>query len=107
MNSEAPKPLDLRPEEWAIVSRILRSVVPDREVWAFGSRAAEAAKPYSDLDLALIGETPLSPDTLAELREAFSESNLPWRVDLVDWATTTPAFRKVISARKVVVQRAG
>jgi predicted nucleotidyltransferase len=105
--SEPPKPLDVRPAEWAIVSRILRSVVPGREVWAFGSRAAGTAKPYSDLDLALIGETPLSLDTLAALREAFSESDLPWKVDLVDWATTNAAFRKVIEAKRVVVQRGG
>jgi predicted nucleotidyltransferase len=107
VNSEAPQPLDLRPEEWAIVSRILRSVVPGQEVWAFGSRAAGGAKPYSDLDLALIGATPLPQDTLAALREAFSESDLPWKVDLVDWATTAPAFRKVISGTSVIVQSAG
>ena len=106
MSSEAPTGLDVRPREWAIVSRILRALVPSIEVWAFGSRATGAAKPYSDLDLALVGATPLPLDTLAALREAFSESDLPWKVDLVDWATTTPAFRKVISATSVVVQRA-
>jgi len=105
VTSRAPKRLDVRPEEWAIVSQILRSVIPGREVWAFGSRATGAAKPYSDLDLALIGETPLPLDTLAALREAFSESDLPWKVDLVDWATTNATFRKLIEARKVVVQR--
>ncbi len=105
MNSEAPKQLDVRPEEWAIVSGILRAFLPGREIWAFGSRATGTAKPYSDLDLALIGETPLPLDTLAALREAFSESDLPWKVDLVDWATTNATFRKVIEARRVVVQR--
>jgi predicted nucleotidyltransferase len=107
VNSQAPKRLDVRPEEWAIVSRILRSLVPGREVWAFGSRATGSAKPYSDLDLALIGETPLPLDTLAALREAFSESDLPWKVDLVDWATTNATFRKLIEARRVVVQQGG
>ena len=105
MNSEASKQLDVRPEEWAIVSGILRAFLPGREIWAFGSRATGTAKPYSDLDLALIGETPLPLDTLAALREAFSESDLPWKVDLVDWATTNATFRKVIEARRVVVQR--
>ena len=105
MNSEAPKGLDVRPEEWAIVSGILRAFLPGREIWAFGSRATGTAKPYSDLDLALIGETPLPLHTLAALREAFSESDLPWKGDLVDWATTNATFRKVIEARRVVVQR--
>lgn len=104
MGSEAPK-LDVRPEDWAIVSRILHEITPGREVWAFGSPVTGAAKPYSDLDLALIGETPLPTDTLAALREAFSESDLPWKVDLVDWATTNTTFRELIAARRVVVQR--
>ena len=107
MNSEAPKQLDVRPEEWAIVSGILRAFLPGREIWAFGSRATGTAKPYSDLDLALIGATPLPLDTLAALREAFSESDLPWKVDLVDWATTNATFRKLIEARRVVVQQGG
>ncbi|ARN81453.1 nucleotidyltransferase family protein [Methylocystis bryophila] len=98
--------LNLNPKEWAIVSGILRSVVPGREVWAFGSRATGAAKPYSDLDLALIGDTPLPLDTLAVLREAFSESDLPWKVDLVDWATTNATFRQIIEARRILVQKA-
>ena len=84
-------PIDVRPEHWCIVRSILRWHVPDREVWAFGSRARGSAKAYSDLDLAVIGKTPLPLRISAALAEDFSESDLPWRVDVVDWAPPAPA----------------
>jgi type I restriction enzyme S subunit len=42
----------------------------------------------------------------AALAEDFSESDLPWKVDIVDWATTGESFRKIIRDSRVVVQRA-
>ena len=103
-----PEPLlDMRPEHWALVRDILRRQLPQHEVWAFGSRARQAAKPYSDLDLAVITDAPLGLSVSAALTDAFAESDLPWRVDVVDWATTDEAFRRIIERDKVVVQSRG
>lgn len=100
-----PDPLiDIRPDHWAIVADILRRNVPDREVWAFGSRAKWTAKEYSDLDLAVIGETPLSLSVSAVLSNDFAGSDLPFKVDVVDWETTSESFRQIIERDKVVVQ---
>ncbi len=99
-------PIDVRPDLWAIVRDILHRQVPGYEVWAFGSRATGNAKRYSDLDLAVISETALPLAVQAALEEAFSESDLPWRVDVLDWATTSPAFRAIILRDKVVLQKA-
>lgn len=100
-------PIDIVPRDWADVVRILHEQVPAMEVWAFGSRAKHTAKPYSDLDLALITQQPLSLEQLAAITDAFATSDLPIRVDLVDWASTSEAFRKHIAQGKVVVQAAG
>lgn len=89
-------PIHVTDEEWRIVRAILHQHVPGYEVWAFGSRATRSAKPYSDLDLAIITEKPISMETLGALTEAFTESDLPWKVDIVDWATTTAELRDVI-----------
>lgn len=51
-------------------------------------------------------DTRLPLDVAVALAEDFSESDLPWKVDIVDWATTSAAFRKVIEHHKVVVQKA-
>lgn len=105
MTSKIPQ-IDIRPDHWIIVRDILQKHVPQLEVWAFGSRAKWQAKEFSDLDLAIIGDTPLSLDVRASLNEAFSESDLPWKVDVVDWATTSDSFRKIITQKKIVVQQA-
>jgi hypothetical protein len=34
---------------------------------------------------------------LGQLQEAFASSDLPWRVDVVDWATTSTEFRAHIA----------
>ncbi|MCX7691776.1 MAG: restriction endonuclease subunit S, partial [Tepidimonas taiwanensis] len=96
--------IDIRPDHWEIVKSILQKHVPQYEVWAFGSRAKWTAKEYSDLDLAIITDEPLSLDVSARLSDAFSESDLPWRVDVVDWAATSESFRKIIERDKVVIQ---
>jgi type I restriction enzyme S subunit len=99
-----PPIIDIRPGEWEIVRALLQRHLPGREVWAFGSRAKGAAKPFSDLDLAILGNEPLTLSTLADLANDFSESDLPFKVDIVDWATTRDSFRKVIEAERVVLQ---
>lgn len=93
----------ITPEQWKIVAAILQKHIPDKTVWIFGSRAKHQAKPFSDLDIAIIGETPLPIDLLAAMTEDFTESALPFKVDLLDWASVNLAFRGVIESHKVVV----
>lgn len=109
MTTEAPTgepPIEINPSDWADVVRILREQVPGVEVWAFGSRARRTAKPYSDLDLALMTRQPLTLEQLASITDAFETSDLPIRVDVVDWASTSEAFRRIIERDRVVVQTA-
>ena len=103
MKAEARR-IDLKPDHWSIVCAILRECVPDRTVLAFGFRATRTAKEYSDLDLAVLGDEPLSLDTSSCLTEGFSESDLPFKVDLVDWAKIDEAFRQVIRRDGVALQ---
>lgn len=101
-----PAGLDLAPREWAIVRTILRQHVPEREVWAFGSRVTGRAWAFSDLDLAIGGDAPLGAWRLGALREAFVESDLPWKVDLVDWPAVSEGFRRRVGDHRVRVQAA-
>lgn len=74
---------------------------PEAKVWVFGSRASGHARRYSDLDLAIDAGRPLTLDETAGLAEAFSESELPYRVDIVDWRTLDASFRKIIAKGRV------
>ena len=95
--------VDLNPNHLATVEAILAEHVPECEVRAFGSRATWTARDYSDLDLAVVGEGPLDWQTLSRLKEALEESDLPMRVDVLDWHATSESFREVIERDYVVL----
>ncbi len=99
-------PIELDTTSWQEVQRILQAHVPKFNVWAFGSRARHASKPYSDLDLAVMSDHPMSLAQMADIQSAFEESDLPIRVDVVDWGSCSEAFRAIIARDKIVVQQA-
>jgi len=95
--------INLAPGHLEKVRTILQKHVPQCEVRAFGSRVNGTPKDYSDLDLAVVGSGKLSDDTLRRLKEAFEESDLPFRVDVLDWHATSPEFQKVIEKQCEVI----
>ena len=97
--------VDLSHAHLAIVRRILAEHAPGCEVRAYGSRASWTARDYSDLDLAVVGDGPLHWRTLSRLKEAFEESRLPMRVDVLDWHATSDRFRREIERGYVVLQQ--
>ena len=90
----------------AIVRTLLSQHLPHAEVWAYGSRVTGTGHTASDLDLVVRNPAQLDKETggLGTLIEAFSESNLPIRVDLTDWARIPEHFRQEIERAHVVVQ---
>jgi uncharacterized protein len=77
--------IDLSQHELDVVRSILERFVPDTEIIVFGSRIHGTAKPWSDLDLAIKPKSPLDWKLLGEIKEVFQESELPFRVDILDW----------------------
>lgn len=103
---ETPLALALSAAELATLRAVLAAHLPAGfAASAFGSRARGSAKPWSDLDLVIEGPTPLPLPALARLAEAFDESDLPWKVDLVDRAGLDPAFAAIVDAGKVAFFR--
>ena len=96
--------IDLNPKHLETVQHILSKHVPGCEVRAFGSRVKWTAKDYSDLDLAVVGSRRFNPREMHRLTEAFEESNLPIRVDVVDWYAISEGFKRVIAAKYEVIQ---
>jgi predicted nucleotidyltransferase len=90
--------LKINSQELKTVKDVLSLEVPDTSVIAFGSRVTGQSRPYSDLDLALMTEVPLSLSKIASIKDAFDRSDLVWPVDIVDWSTTSERFRKIIKA---------
>ena len=86
--------IHLTAAQLAIVQEILQRWLPQAaRVSVFGSRATGIAlKPHSDLDLLVEASAPLPLSALAELREAFSQSDLPFAADLLEQQHATPEF---------------
>lgn len=98
-----PPGLSVTPSEWEVVRAILLRHVREREIWAFGSRVRGTAKPFSDLDLAILGNQALPPGIRTDLADDFAESDLPYKVDLIEWATTSDRFRAIIDAAPHII----
>ena len=99
--------IDLEAKYLDLVRRVLEAQVPEVEVRAFGSRVNGKARRFSDLDLALVGEKAIDLRRLEELRDAFSESDLPMKVDVLDWHAISDSFRKVIDRQCEVIRKVG
>ncbi len=97
--------IDLAPADLEVVRSILATHLPDDVgVLAFGSRAKWTAKEFSDLDLALKSNAKLPSHLLADLNDAFSESDLPIKVDVLDWHAVAPSFQAIIDRDGVEVR---
>lgn len=92
--------LDLTPPQKALVCAIVDAHLERQRVRVFGSRAQHAVKPFSDLDLLVLG-APLDAKLRGALEEAFDESDLPFRVDIAEAATLSPEFRALIEPQAV------
>jgi predicted nucleotidyltransferase len=93
--------IDIRAMDLERVQQILRDVLPpDSSVWVFGSRAGNAPHRGSDLDLAVDAGRPLSRGEDNALAFAFEESDLPYKVDVVDLHRTSQSFKAIIDQSK-------
>lgn len=62
----------------------------------FGSRARGDARRASDIDLALVSSHPIAAADMTALREALDEPRVPFRIDLVDYASAPTRLRAAI-----------
>ena len=83
-------------EEMSIVLSIIKNYAEDCEVLVFGSRLKGTNKPFSDLDLAFICNDKLDLKKFSILKLKFEESDLPYRVDIIDYNRVSKEFKKLI-----------
>ena len=96
--------IDITDEQRRTVQALLNRHLPDTTAWACGSRVKWTSLPESDLDLVVFAR-PGQSAQVAELREAFEESNLPFRVDLFVWDEMPGSFRSRIEDDHVVLTK--
>lgn len=84
--------------EKKVKETILRFIDPNKyKAFIFGSRASGSAREFSDLDIGIKGENPVPGNLIVELKGAFEESDLPFRVDVVDFSFIPDNFAQIAS----------
>ncbi len=100
------KPVDINPTDLTCVKSILSAHLQNEaKVWVFGSRATWTTKDSSDLDLAIDAGRPLTRQEECALADAFDESDLPYKVDIVDLQTASESFKTIIERDMVELER--
>jgi type I restriction enzyme S subunit len=94
--------IDITGTQRGTILALLERLLPNTEVWAYGSRVKWTSRPQSDLDL-VVFTTQEQQRQIDALREAFEESDLPFRVDLFVWDEVPKSFRKQIHADHVAL----
>ena len=94
--------IDITDEQRKTILTLLQRYLPGTAAWTYGSRVKWTSRPQSDLDLVVFA-TPEQSGRVGVLREAFEESDLPFRVDLFVWDEVPASFRKQIGSEHVVL----
>lgn len=87
--------LFIKPQYLEMLQNILKNYCPQAEVWAYGSRIDGTAHDGSDLDL-VIKSFNAKDKRLYELRELFTESNIPFIIDVHEFDYLPDSFQKEI-----------
>ena len=93
--------IDLDKKQLSLLDKIIKQHVPNKTVWAYGSRVTWKANEISDLDLVVFDC--ISTD-ISNFKEALEESNLLISVDVMDWENIPDNFKKTIREKYVALQ---
>ena len=95
-HSDIASRMGLSEEQFEELYSILRFLFPKARLSVFGSRATGQYRPTSDIDILVDAGEPVDMLLLGKARGFLSASNLPMRVDIVDWQRIDDDFRNVI-----------
>ena len=94
--------IDISAEQRETILALLERHLPGTAAWVYGSRTKWTSRPQSDLDL-VVFSTPEQRAQVGALRDAFEESDLPFRVDLFVWDDVPKAFHEKIETEHVAL----
>ena len=95
------KGINLDKKQFDLLKKLLTKYIPDKTVWAYGSRVNGKAEERSDLDLAVFNCTPVQ---IMDLKYALEESRLLISVDVMDWNHIPDSFKENIKKQYIVLQ---
>lgn len=86
----------LRDDYTALIQNTVSRLCPGSSIYGFGSRMIGNPTSYSDFDVAIDAGGPIPLSQLLQIEEIIAESDMPFRVDIVDLHRVSPEFRSLI-----------
>lgn len=78
------------------IKNTVNTLLPDVDIYVFGSRVQEKSLKYSDVDIALKGVGVLDFNQVITLRAVFADSSFPYKVDIIDLNNIDDNFYNII-----------
>ena len=92
----------VEPEIKTKIVGLLKFLIPEAQVYLFGSRAKAIHQEFSDIDLALDAGGPLDLRRVNEARSVLQSLSIPYKVDLVDFHRVSELMKKSILEERVL-----
>lgn len=81
---------------------IISVLIPEAHIYLFGSRARGTNAQYADIDIALDAGKELSNVDVDEIKSMLNESNIEYKIDIVDIYQVSDLMRQQIMQEKVI-----
>lgn len=106
MDEKNLTPEGLEPQVKEKIIKLCKSIIPEAEIWIYGSRARGDYRERSDIDLALQASQPIDFFAIAELKEVLAAANIPYAFDIIDLnAVQDEKFKSVVKKEMVLWQK--
>jgi len=86
--------MDIKEAEEEIKRIVLKHLGHGFKVFLFGSRAFGEAGKWSDFDVGIEGARPVELKVLGLINEELENSQIPYKIDVVDFSRVSKAFKK-------------
>jgi len=93
---------ELNPEYKRKIIAVLSALFPDATIYLFGSRARGTHYARSDIDIALDAGKVLPYVDVGEARDMLAESNISYKIDIVDIQSVSAEMREAIYREGII-----
>jgi predicted nucleotidyltransferase len=84
------------------IINLITALHPKVKIFLFGSQATGTQVHGSDIDIALDAEKPMNRAEVGEVREILNATDIPYKIDVVDFHSVPEAMQKMILKEGIV-----
>lgn len=78
------------------IIKTIENILPDVDIFIYGSRVKGNSKEYSDVDIALQAKIDVPAEKIFQIKAVFRDSTFPYKVDVIDLNSISESFFNII-----------